>query len=208
MFSEIVPASVSAADVASREPLAIVLSGGPKSVHVDGAPRLDPDVYDLGVPILGICYGAQLIAHQLGGVVGRSSRGEYGRALMTHTGESLVLPIDAPATHEVWMSHFDAITDVPDGFVATASTADAPVAAASPDPPDTIPVTPATTDGGTVVTNDFFPDERDVTECVGVLERPGCGSSSRGGWRQGAILGVLVVAIGFIGWRISKAVRR
>jgi GMP synthase (glutamine-hydrolysing) len=128
VFSEIVPASVSAADVASREPLAIVLSGGPKSVHVDGAPRLDPDVYDLGVPILGICYGAQLIAHQLGGVVGRSSRGEYGRALMTHTGESLVLPIDAPATHEVWMSHFDAITDVPDGFVATASTADAPVA--------------------------------------------------------------------------------
>ncbi len=83
-----------------------------------------------------------------------------------------------------------------------------PVAAASPDPPDTIPVTPATTDGGTVVTNDFFPDERDVTECVGVLERPGCGSSSRGGWRQGAILGILVVAIGFIGWRISKAVRR
>ena len=75
VYSEIVPHTISAAEVAQRQPAAIILSGGPKSVHVDGAPRLDPAVYDAGVPILGICYGAQLIAHQLGGEVGRGSRG-------------------------------------------------------------------------------------------------------------------------------------
>ena len=128
VFSEIVRSDVSAADAAAREPLAIVLSGGPKSVHVDGAPRLDPAIYDLGVPILGICYGAQLIAHQLGGLVDHSSRGEYGRSVLTRTGSSSVLDPEAPESHPVWMSHFDAITEVPDGFVATGSTPDAPVA--------------------------------------------------------------------------------
>nr|MDQ3350673.1 glutamine-hydrolyzing GMP synthase [Actinomycetota bacterium] len=128
VFSEIVRSDVSAADAAARDPLAIVLSGGPKSVHVDGAPRLDPAIYDLGVPILGICYGAQLIAHQLGGLVDHSSRGEYGRSMLTRTGPSSVLDPEAPESHPVWMSHFDAITEVPDGFVATGSTPDAPVA--------------------------------------------------------------------------------
>lgn len=78
----------------------------------------------------------------------------------------------------------------------------------SPEPPDTVPASQGSSDDATRATNDFFPEERNVTDCVGALERPGCGSSSRGGWRQGAILGVLVVAIGFIGWRVSKAVRR
>ncbi len=82
------------------------------------------------------------------------------------------------------------------------------VGAVSPDPPDTVPLTPGSTDGSTPVTNDFFPEERNLTDCVSALERPGCGSSSRGGWRQGAILGALVVAISFIGWRVSKEVRR
>jgi GMP synthase (glutamine-hydrolysing) len=128
VYSEIVPNRISAAEVVDRAPGALVLSGGPKSVHVDGAPSLDRRIYDLGVPILGICYGAQLIAQQLGGTVGRGMRGEYGRAKLRRAGPSSVLPDEAPDVHDVWMSHFDAITVTPDGFTATASTEDAPVA--------------------------------------------------------------------------------
>ncbi|NBU96488.1 MAG: GMP synthase (glutamine-hydrolyzing), partial [Actinobacteria bacterium] len=102
VYSEIVPHTITAAEIAERQPSAVILSGGPKSVHVDGAPRLDPAVYDTGVPILGICYGAQLIAHQLGGEVGRGSRGEYGRAMMNRTGESSLLA-GLPDSQDVWM---------------------------------------------------------------------------------------------------------
>ncbi|MEI2419985.1 gamma-glutamyl-gamma-aminobutyrate hydrolase family protein, partial [Arthrospira platensis SPKY2] len=101
VFSEIVPARITAEEVARRAPAAIVLSGGPKSVHVPGAPTLDPAIYDLGIPILGICYGAQLIAEQLGGTVGRRDRGEYGRAQLTRTAASSLLRDDLPATHDV-----------------------------------------------------------------------------------------------------------
>ncbi|MEY3493039.1 MAG: glutamine-hydrolyzing synthase, partial [Actinomycetota bacterium] len=127
MYSEIVPHTISAADVARRQPAAIILSGGPKSVHVDGAPSLEPAIYDAGVPILGICYGAQLIAQQLGGEVGRGSRGEYGRTRLAASADSTLLK-GLPADQDVWMSHFDAITRVPDGFRAVASTPEAPVA--------------------------------------------------------------------------------
>gem|GEM_PF-5901246 len=127
VYSEIVPHTISAAEVAQRQPAAIILSGGPKSVHVDGAPRLDPAVYDAGVPILGICYGAQLIAHQLGGEVGRGSRGEYGRTRLTIAGPTTLLS-GLPPEQDVWMSHFDAISRVPAGFTGTAATPDAPVA--------------------------------------------------------------------------------
>ena len=118
-----------AAEVAANPPAALILSGGPKSVHVDGAPSLDPAIYDLGIPIFGICYGTQLIAQQLGGEVGRGMRGEYGRAKLEVADGPTALLHDLPSTHDVWMSHFDAVTRVPEGFVATASTADAPVAA-------------------------------------------------------------------------------
>ncbi|MEC7667393.1 MAG: glutamine-hydrolyzing GMP synthase, partial [Actinomycetota bacterium] len=128
VYSRIVPHHISADEGAAAQPAGIILSGGPNSVHVDGAPTLDPAIYDLEIPILGICYGAQLIASQLGGAVGRGMRGEYGRAEMTCTGASDLLSDDMPTVHDVWMSHFDAITEVPDGFVATASTPDAPVA--------------------------------------------------------------------------------
>jgi GMP synthase (glutamine-hydrolysing) len=126
VYSEIVPHRISAAEVAAKAPRAIILSGGPKSVHVEGAPTLDPSIYDLGIPILGICYGCQLIAQQLGGVVARGGRGEYGRATLSRHGTSLVLAHKAPATHDVWMSHFDFVSEVPQGFVTTASTPDAP----------------------------------------------------------------------------------
>jgi len=129
VYSEIVPHTISAAEVAERRPAAMILSGGPKSVHVDGAPRLDPGIYDLGVPILGICYGAQLVAHQLGGTVGRNAQGEYGRTIVTPASpgpSALLADVAGPTT--VWMSHFDAVTQVPAGFTATASSPNAPVA--------------------------------------------------------------------------------
>jgi GMP synthase (glutamine-hydrolysing) len=129
VYSEIVPHKISAAEIARRKPAAIILSGGPKSVHVEGAPSLDPEIYGVGVPILGICYGAQLIAQQLpGGVVGRGMRGEYGRARLTVTDPSSHLLAGLPTEQDVWMSHFDAVTTAPDGFTATASSPDAPVA--------------------------------------------------------------------------------
>ncbi|MCO5322954.1 MAG: glutamine-hydrolyzing GMP synthase [Microthrixaceae bacterium] len=134
VYSEIVPHTISAAEVAARKPAAIILSGGPKSVHVEGAPELDPGVFELGVPILGICYGSQLIAQQLGGTVARGGSGEYGRTVM-HLGEPQPSAQDdsllygLPSNQPVWMSHFDAITEPPPGFVATASSEGAPVAA-------------------------------------------------------------------------------
>jgi GMP synthase (glutamine-hydrolysing) len=128
VHSEIVPSRITAAEIADRSPAAIVLSGGPASVHVEGAPSLDPGIFDLGIPTLGICYGAQLIAQQLGGTVGRGMAGEYGRTDLTRTGESLLLPPDAPDTHDVWMSHFDGITVAPEGFAVTATSPGAPIA--------------------------------------------------------------------------------
>jgi GMP synthase (glutamine-hydrolysing) len=128
VYSAIVPSRIAAAEVQARRPAALILSGGPKSVHVAGAPRLDPEILSLGVPVLGICYGAQLIAHQLGGTVARGMRGEYGRTKLHRDASSLILPDDAPDVHDVWMSHFDAITRAPNGFTPTASTDDAPVA--------------------------------------------------------------------------------
>ncbi|HEX5947185.1 MAG TPA: glutamine-hydrolyzing GMP synthase [Acidimicrobiales bacterium] len=129
VYSEIVPHSITAAEVRERRPAALILSGGPKSVHVEGAPRLDPEIYELGVPILGICYGAQLIPQQLGGVVARGGQGEYGRSELSVTADGNTLLVDQPATQTVWMSHFDGITALPDGFAPVATSAGAPVAA-------------------------------------------------------------------------------
>jgi GMP synthase (glutamine-hydrolysing) len=125
VYSEIVPHSITAAEIAERAPEGIILSGGPKSVHVDGAPRIDPDVYELGIPVLGICYGAQLIAQQLGGDVARTGRGEYGRTDLTVSGVPSLL-VDADQI--VWMSHFDSIVQAPAGFTVTASSPEAAVA--------------------------------------------------------------------------------
>ena len=129
VYSEIVPHSITAAEVRERRPAALILSGGPKSVHVEGAPRLDPEIYELGVPILGICYGAQLIPQQLGGVVARGGKGEYGRSELSVTTDGNTLLVDQPATQTVWMSHFDGITALPEGFTPVATSAGAPVAA-------------------------------------------------------------------------------
>ncbi len=130
VYSEIVPHSISAAELLARRPRAIILSGGPASVHVDGAPRLDPEIYQTGVPVLGICYGAQLVAQQLGGVVARTGKGEYGRTPLDATiGAGSLLFAKVPPTFDVWMSHFDSVTEVPVGFRATAVSPEIPVAA-------------------------------------------------------------------------------
>ena len=130
VYSEIVPHRISAEEVRKRNPIGIILSGGPASVHVDGAPLLDPEIYELGIPILGICYGCQLIAQQLGGEVARGGRGEYGRTTLQRIAGSVsqLHPDTIPAQLSVWMSHFDAVSVLPSGFVATASTPDAPMA--------------------------------------------------------------------------------
>ncbi len=128
VYSEIVPHTVSAADLVARRPSGVILSGGPKSVNETPAPTLDPAIYSTGIPILGICYGAQLLAQELGGEVARTGRGEYGRTPLTVVGRSPLF-VDWPEDAQVWMSHADAITRVPDGFEATARCPDAPIAA-------------------------------------------------------------------------------
>jgi GMP synthase (glutamine-hydrolysing) len=129
VYSEIVPSSISVDEIRARAPKGIIFSGGPKSVYETPAPSIDPGIYDLGIPILGLCYGAQLMALQLGGTVSRTGQGEYGRTSLSLAGASSPLFVDWPATSSVWMSHGDAITEVPAGFVATATSEGAPVAA-------------------------------------------------------------------------------
>jgi GMP synthase (glutamine-hydrolysing) len=128
VYSEIVPHTITAEELVARRPQGIILSGGPKSVNVHPAPQIDPAIYATGIPILGICYGAQLLALQLGGEVARTGRGEYGRTSLTLTDRSPIF-VDWLVDAEVWMSHADAISVVPDGFVATANSPDAQVAA-------------------------------------------------------------------------------
>ena len=115
--------------MAERAPAAVILSGGPASVNVEGAPRLDPAIYELGVPLLGICYGAQLVALQLGGAVEGTGKGEYGRTQLEVTNPGVLIHEFPPAIQDVWMSHFDSIVAAPDGFTVTARTADVPAAA-------------------------------------------------------------------------------
>ena len=119
VYSEIVPSSITADEVRAKAPGAIILSGGPKSVYETPAPLLDPAIYELGVPVLGICYGAQLMAQQLGGHVAHTGSSEYGRTeLRRETGSSVLM--DNWPTTTCWMSHGDAIATVPVGFAVTA----------------------------------------------------------------------------------------
>ena len=128
VYSEIVPHTITAAEIAERAPAGIILSGGPKSVHVEGAPSIDVGVYVLGIPVLGICYGAQLVARDLGGEVSRTDRGEYGRAELTRNGSGVLMSDTEPSQLTVWMSHFDTIMRAPDGFAVTGSTPATPAA--------------------------------------------------------------------------------
>jgi len=133
VYSEIVDRRTPVPEILARRPAGIVLSGGPASVHVEGAPSIDPALFEAGVPVLGICYGAQLLAQVLGGTVARTGTREYGRTAMTVSATSPLFA-EQPGEQQVWMSHGDSIVGAPPGFRVTASTAKAPVAALeSPD---------------------------------------------------------------------------
>ena len=127
VYSEIVQSTITADEVRQKAPAAIILSGGPKSVYEVPAPSLDPAIYELGIPMLGICYGAQLMALQLGGEVANTGIGEYGRTTMTRRGPSVLMP-EWPPSLTCWMSHGDAIATAPEGFVVTGTSPEGPVA--------------------------------------------------------------------------------
>jgi GMP synthase (glutamine-hydrolysing) len=129
VYSEIVPHTITADELRARKPAGVIFSGGPASVHADGAPSIDTAIYDTGVPVLGICYGAQLLARDLGGEVAKTGRGEYGRASLRALEAGVLFGHEMPAEQQVWMSHFDTITRAPDAFRVTAATPDTPAAA-------------------------------------------------------------------------------
>ena len=127
VYSEIVPSTITAAEVLAKSPGAVILSGGPSSVYEPGSPSIDVAIYELGIPILGICYGAQLLARDLGGTVEATGRGEYGRTTLSVADDDHLLA-SWPDEATVWMSHGDAITAGPRGSISLASTPEAPVA--------------------------------------------------------------------------------
>ncbi len=128
VYSEIVPCDISAAEVAEMAPSAIILSGGPASVYAEDAPSIDAGILELGVPVLGFCYGHQIMAVTLGGEVAHSEVGEYGPATLACDNESALFK-GTPMEQTVWMSHRDAVSRVPEGYVVTGRTDVCPVAA-------------------------------------------------------------------------------
>ncbi len=128
VFSEIVPSSITAAEVQAKNPSAIILSGGPSSVYADKAPTIDKGILALGVPVFGICYGFQAMAAALGGVVSQTGKSEFGRTDTTVVTTSKLFA-GLPAKQKVWMSHGDAVSQAPAGFTVCGSTADTAIAA-------------------------------------------------------------------------------
>ena len=130
VFSELKSHKISAAEVREINPVGIILSGGPNSVYEDGSFDIDPEIFELGIPILGICYGMQLLTHKLGGKVvpaGDAGNREYGQSTLTHTPSALFE--STPDEQTVLMSHGDAVTEIPADFVRTGTSADCPYAA-------------------------------------------------------------------------------
>jgi GMP synthase (glutamine-hydrolysing) len=128
VFSELLPHSVPLEEVAKRKPRGIVLSGGPASVYAPDAPKLERGLLELGVPVMGICYGMQLLVHELGGRVEQAEVGEFGRSDLTVTNQGRLLA-GTPKEQTCWMSHRDTVFEPPPGFTALASSSVSPVAA-------------------------------------------------------------------------------
>ena len=129
VYCEIVRHDISAENIRKRHPAGLILSGGPSSVYEGDAPRCDPELFALGIPVLGICYGMQLACESLGGQVESGASSEYGRAVCSITADGQPLFEGVSAETEVWMSHGDQVTDVSDDFVPLATTETCPIAA-------------------------------------------------------------------------------
>lgn len=132
VYSELVPHSMPVDEMLAKKPSAIILSGGPASVYEPGAPTIDPKVFDAGVPVLGICYGFQVMAHELGGDVDRAALGEYGKTEAVVDDAGGILD-GSPSLQTTWMSHGVAVNKAPEGFKVLAHTEGAPVAAMEDD---------------------------------------------------------------------------
>ncbi len=128
VYSEIVPSTMPVAQMLARDPAAVILSGGPSSVYAPGAPGVDAELFEAGVPVFGICYGFQAMAMALGGEVARTGLSEFGRTPLEVTAESALFA-DLPGQLSVWMSHGDSVAAAPAGYTVTAATAGAPIAA-------------------------------------------------------------------------------
>ena len=133
VYSEIWAPETPVEKIRARRPVGIILSGGPRSVSEQGAPRCDPGLFQVGTPVLGICYGMQVMAHSLGGQVAPAPQREYGHATVSVTGQgaAAALFVDVPAEIRVWASHGDLVAATPDGFSVVATSANAPIAAMS-----------------------------------------------------------------------------
>ena len=128
VYSELVPHTITAAEVVAKKPAAIILSGGPSSVYADNAPTFDSAILALGIPLFGICYGFQAMAQGLGGVVSQTGKSEYGRTDLDAKSAAKIFS-SLPQSQKVWMSHGDAVTEAPPGFIVVASTSDTAIAA-------------------------------------------------------------------------------
>ncbi len=129
VYSELVPSTMPVAELMAKDPAAVILSGGPSSVYAEGAPQVDPALFESDVPVFGICYGFQAMAAALGGRVDRTGRREYGGTALTVTDPAGTLLSGLPTQQNVWMSHGDSVAAAPPGFTVTAASAGAPIAA-------------------------------------------------------------------------------
>jgi GMP synthase (glutamine-hydrolysing) len=129
VYSEIVPFNTPVDALRAKNPVGIILSGGPSSVYDDGAPKCDPALFDVETPVLGICYGMQLMTLSLGGQVRRSGHREFGHALVTVSADEPALFAKVPNQLRVWASHGDDVAGVPPGFAVAATSATAPIVA-------------------------------------------------------------------------------
>ena len=128
VYSEILPATVSVEEILARNPKAVILSGGPSSVYADGAPKIDPKIFNHEIPIFGICYGFQAMAQALGGEVAKTGKSEFGRTKFSAQNSSKLFA-NLPKSFNVWMSHGDSVAKAPNGFQTIGSTVDTKIAA-------------------------------------------------------------------------------